>query len=138
MSRPPKRGRAVSASSSAWTIQRERLRLEETESPPASRAVATPADKLPDLLRQIGLEDRQWEKDLLDRWRDIVGPQLSSRIRPGSLRRGEFTVYVCNSAWMFELSRTQQPQLLQSLQRALGENRVRSIRLEIDPDPARA
>ena len=138
MRRPPQRGRIVRSSSSAWTVQRERLRLEETETPPSDRAVATPADKLPDLLRQIGLQDRRWEQDLLDRWKEIVGPQLSTRIRPGSLRRGEFTLYVCHSAWMFELSRTQRPQLLRSLQRALGEERVHSIRLEIDPDPPRA
>ena len=86
------------------------------------------------LLRELGLEDRLWEHTLETDWEDIVGANVAKHARPGRIQRGVLYVFVRHSMWLAELSRFGQKEMLARIQERFGSNRIKSIRLQLDPD----
>ncbi len=120
----------------SWEVQRERHHI-LSKMPPSADPPASPVgDVLPSLLRQLGLEERVWHQALLNEWPTLVGEQLSRQTRPGQLERKVLSVYVTHPAWLSELSRYGQKQLLENLQKRFGADRIKSIRLQLDPGKA--
>jgi len=102
----------------------DRLRPNET----------TPGELLPQIMRELGLEARMWEENLLREWTSLAGPQLSRHTRPGRLERGTLYVFVAHSTWLSELQRYGQKQLLANLQERFGPGKIKRLRLQLDPD----
>ena len=94
------------------------------------------AEVLPHLLRELGLEKKLWHQQLINEWPTLVGEQLSRQTRPGQLERKVLSVYVTHPAWLSELSRYGQKQLLENLQKRFGADNIKSIRLQLDPGKA--
>lgn len=129
MAGPSDRGR--------WQVQRERLHLDpDTRTYPAFMDGAL-GDAVPELVRKLGLADSYWEHTLEREWPALVGEQVARRTRPGRMNRGVLYVYVSNSTWLAELNRMGLKQMLENVQRRFGESRIKSIRLQPDPDPPR-
>ncbi len=120
----------------AWAVQRERCQIESERPSPArrDRAVAGLAQQI---IKELKLDARVTENRLLNEWPQIVGPQVAVHARPGRLERGVLTVFVANSVWLAELSRMWLKPMLNNIQRQLGNADVRSLRLQLDPDPPR-
>lgn len=118
----------------AWAVQRERCRLPDEQPPPArhDQLVANIAQQL---IKDLKLEARVTETRLLTEWPQIVGPQVAAHARPGRLERGILTVFVANSVWLAELSRMWLKPMLANIRRQLGTDEVRTVRLQLDPDP---
>jgi predicted nucleic acid-binding Zn ribbon protein len=118
----------------AWAVQRERCHLDdERPTPPLHDQLV--ADLAQQLIKDLKLEARVTETRLLNEWAQIVGPQVAAHARPGRLERGVLTVYVANSVWLAELSRMWLKPMLANILRQLGTKDVRSLRLQLDPDP---
>lgn len=92
------------------------------------------ADVVPRLMKQFGLEDRYWEQALLTEWVSIVGEQVARRTRPGRVQNQTLYVFVTSSAWLSELSRYGQKQMLENLQKKFGAEKIKSLRIQMDPD----
>ena len=118
----------------SWEVQRERHRISRAEPPPPCSPASTVADVLPGLLKELGLEERVWQETVLREWPSLVGPQLAAQTRPGRLERKIFCVYVTSSAWLSELSRYGQKQILENLQKRFGSDKIKGIKLQLDPD----
>jgi predicted nucleic acid-binding Zn ribbon protein len=118
----------------AWAVQRERCQVaDDRPSPPRrDQPVASIARQI---IKELKLEARVTETRLLNEWPQIVGPQVATHARPGRLERGVLTVFVANSVWLAELSRMWLKPMLNNIQRQLGNADVRSLRLQLDPDP---
>lgn len=118
----------------AWAVQRERCQVEDDRPAPAGHAqpVASIARQI---IKDLKLDARVTETRLLKEWPQIVGPQVATHARPGRLERGVLTVFVANSVWLAELSRMWLKPMLNNIQRQLGNADVRSLRLQLDPDP---
>lgn len=117
-----------------WAIERERFHLPR-ERQTAEPAPSTPiGEVIPGLLKQVGLADRLWEQTLLAEWSSLVGDQVARRARPGRMHRGTLVIFVSNSAWLSELSRYGQQQILENIQKRFGAGRIQGIRLQLDPD----
>jgi hypothetical protein len=72
-------------------------------------------------------------------WERALGPDLARRSYPVELRRGRLLVAGPNAAWVQQLSFLRE-QIRQAVNRALGEELVREVRLrvaEIDPPKPR-
>ena len=85
-------------------------------------------------MKQLGLENRLWEEALLSEWPALVGEQVARQTRPGRLDHKVLYVFVSHSTWLNELSRYGQKQMLANLQARFGADRIKSIRLQLDPD----
>ena len=110
----------------------------------AARPGAAPRDLgrpiqelLPEVMKSLGLDQRMWEQALLDEWPQIAGPHLARRARPGRLERRTLHVFVSHSAWLSELQRYGQAELLAKLQARFGKDRIERLRLQLDPDITR-
>jgi hypothetical protein len=98
-----------------------------------------------DLTRVLQRVLRQAEASYPDRshriwevWAAAVGPEVAARSRPLSVRAGRLTVAVESPAWMQQLSFLRET-LRDAVNRALGENLVREVRLRIaEAEPAAA
>jgi len=127
--------RRQSISRQAWALQRERLQLADPR-PPEPEAYTTPGDVIPALMKQWGLEQRLWEQEMLREWPALAGDDVARHTRPGRLERKILLVYVRHPVWLSELSRYGKPILLANLQRRFGADRIRDVRLQLDPDAA--
>ncbi|HBA83229.1 MAG TPA: hypothetical protein DCZ95_03955 [Verrucomicrobia bacterium] len=131
-------GKRPSYPHSRWAVEKERHHIPEEEAaPPPELPAQQPADIIPAIMKKLGLAPVFWEQELLKQWPDIVGAQVAQNSRPGQIERGQLCVYVRHPAWLSELSRYGQKQLLANLQARFGADRIKKIRFQLDPDCGR-
>ncbi len=118
-----------------WMIERERCRIDsDMQAPlPDSGGVAVGVG-VEALLKRLGLANASWASGLADAWETIVGKQVSLHSRPGVLQEGELTVFVDSSVWLSELKRYGMASMLRNVQDYAGKDRVKKLRLQIEPD----
>ena len=121
----------------AWEVQRERCHIPADEPQPPDAAVRF-SEVAEQLIKQWGLEGRVWEERLLRDWPTVVGAQVAAHSRPGRMDRGTLVIFVDSSVWLSELTRYIRGPLLANVQRLCGADKVRSLRLQLDPDPPKA
>jgi len=121
----------------AWAVQRERCHL-AAAAPLAPAVAVTVAEVAEQLLKKWGLEARAWEERLLRDWAVVVGAAVAAHTRPGRMDRGTLVIFVDTSVWLSELARLSRGPLLANVQRHTGADKVRNLRLQLDPDPPRA
>ena len=118
---------------SAWELQRERHRILRT-TPLQPESLATVVEVVPLVMKQLGLENRLWEQALINEWESLVGPQVAKHARAGRLERKVLHIFVDHPAWLSDLSRYGQKQLVENLQKKFGADKIKGIRLQLDPD----
>lgn len=67
------------------------------------RSFARIGDVLPSVLRDLGLQKRFNERQLVERWAGIVGTEIAERARATRYEKGTLFVRVDHGAWMQEL-----------------------------------
>ena len=120
-----------------WRVQQERAQIAANEMPPAPVRLATVADKLPKLMKEIGVQQSYWIEVMQSEWSQLVGDALARHTRPGPLEGVSLTVYVTHSVWLHELKRVGYKPLLENLQKRFGAGKIRHLKLLLDPDLAR-
>ena len=90
--------------------------------PRASRAGSI----LQQLFNSQGMDQKLREYRAWEVWEKVVGPQIAGHARPLRLREGVLEVRVDQPIWMQQL-RLMAPEILQKLNRALGEELIREL-----------
>ncbi len=116
-----------------WALERERHGLDR-ENPLPPEHSTTVGAVVPLIMKQMGLQERFWEQALIGEWEGMVGPQVAKNARPGRLDRKILHVFVSHPAWLSELSRYGQKQILAKLQARFGADKIKGLRLQLDPD----
>lgn len=120
-----------------WELQRERYRIEDAL-PPSSGGNARPLDEgITAALRAILPRGSELLAQLARDWGAMVGADVARHTRPAGIERGCLSVYVDSSPWLSELQRFGQKRILENVQKQLGENSVKTLRLRLDPDGGR-
>lgn len=115
-------------------VDRERHRIGPWAQPPEGNLV--PLDQvMPEVVKDLGIEADLWQNELVEAWPELVGEQLATKTRPDRVLNGTLVVFVTHSVWLNELSRYGKKQMLDRVQDRFGRQRVRSIRLQLDPEP---
>lgn len=86
------------------------------------------ADILPALLKQYGLAEAAVGWQAVADWPAVAGARIAGHARAVSFHDGTLTVEVDGSAWMHELGFLK-PELVRNLNRHLGADVVRDVRL---------
>ena len=88
------------------------------------------------LIHRLGLETgmRGWKA--VELWPEVVGEKVADRSRAVEFREGTLVVAVNHPSWMSELMFLRH-RLVAELNRRLGEEIVREIRLELDSKRSR-
>ena len=116
-----------------WHLERERHQLPSNISPSDTKE-AEVRDVVSGVLQRLGMDDHLWLRDLEPAWPALVGPAVAAHTRPGRYQNGLLTIFVANSAWLSELMRFGQKEMLSRIQARFGAKNIRSIRLQADPD----
>jgi predicted nucleic acid-binding Zn ribbon protein len=85
---------------------------------------------LPDVLRQLGLEQELDGWRAVREWDQVVGPRLARHTRAVGFRDGTLQVEVEGSSWMHELGFLKR-ELVERIHRHLGSDRVRDVRFMV-------
>ena len=115
-------------------IDRERFHLRVTDVPTPPERCNPVEELVHKVLKTCGLDEDVWARKLMENWGEIVGEHIARNARPGRIDRSTLIIFVTNSAWLSELSRYGKRQILQNIQSRFGKNRIRAVRLQLDPD----
>ena len=121
-----------------WRVQQERGQIDEDEMPRPPERLETIGQVMPTLMRQIGIVADYWQEKMAADWKDLVGSPVCRYTRPGMLEGVSLTVFVNNSVWLHELKRVGYEPLLKKLQAKYGPDRIRHLKLTLDPESGRA
>jgi predicted nucleic acid-binding Zn ribbon protein len=108
---------------SEWRGYREKPAL-----PDRTQAVGETLEKV---MRQLGLQERLTEVQILSAWKDIVGEWFALHTLPERIRDGILYVRVIQSSIHYELDRNWKPSIIQKLKARFGASRVRDIRFRV-------
>jgi predicted nucleic acid-binding Zn ribbon protein len=89
------------------------------------------AEILSRLFTARGLGQDQGRLRLENAWKEAIGPGSVDRTQLGPLRRGVLEVLVRDAVLMHELAQFKKRQLLASLARSLGPDRVKELRFRL-------
>ena len=116
-----------------WQVERERHHILRQSPLQPDRSVPI-ASVVETVVKHMGLEQRFWEQALVNEWASLVGAQVAKQARPGRIERGILRIFVTHSTWLSELSRYGQKQILENLQKRFGSDKIKGIKLQLDPD----
>jgi predicted nucleic acid-binding Zn ribbon protein len=93
----------------------------------ANRPAIKPLSRLvPTVVKNLGLQQRLHQAQVLHLWPQIVGPAVAQLCRPFSLRNGRLELRVDHPAYIQEL-RPHKPLMLQKIAAQVGAGVVRDI-----------
>lgn len=118
----------------SWELQRERFQIERAEPPPDGDAVAI-EQIVPAVLKSAKLEPSWQEQSVVEKWGEIVGPQIAAQTRPVQLQNGVLTVSVSHPIWLSELERFHKETILRRIKEQCPASRVTRLRFQIAHDP---
>ena len=98
---------------------------------PLEKAWRTPArtvgDFLPDVLKDLRLEQRLAESHIIQVWDRAIDPVVAAHARPVGLHNGTLFVNVDSNVWLSELVRYRRHELLELIRHAVGGDQVQRI-----------
>lgn len=101
--------------------------LEAARVTPARRA----ADVLPAVLKDLRLDARQAEAEIVKVWNSLIDPAVTAHAQPANLHKGTLFVNVDNSAWLSEIVRYRRKEILDRLQHSFGKTVIQKISYRI-------
>lgn len=102
---------------------------------PLEAARATPArragDVLPGLLKELRLDARQGEVEIIKVWNSLIDPAVTAHAQPANVAKGTLFVNVDSSVWLSEIVRYRRKEILERLQNSFGKSVIQKISFRI-------
>lgn len=93
--------------------------------------VKSVADIMPKVAKQIRLDTRQSETEIVKVWNNLMDPNITAHAQPTGLRNGTLFVTVDSSVWLDEIVRYRRREILQRLQHSFGMDLVKKISFRV-------
>jgi len=91
----------------------------------------TPASLIPKLLKEMGLERRRAEAEIVRVWNHLIDPTLTAHAQPTGIRKGTLFVSVDSSVWLDEIVRYRRREILDRLQHSFGRDLIVRISFRV-------
>lgn len=101
--------------------------LEVTRATPAR----LPGEILPALMKNLRLEARQSEAEIVKVWNSLIDPSVTAHAQPANLHKGTLFVNVDSSVWLSEIVRYRRKEILDRLQHSFGKSVIQKISFRI-------
>jgi predicted nucleic acid-binding Zn ribbon protein len=102
---------------------------------PLEVARATPArlpgEVLPALLKELRLDARQADAEVVKVWNSLIDPAVTAHAQPANLHHGTLFVNVDSSAWLSEIVRYRRKEILDRLQNSFGKTTIQKVSYRI-------
>jgi len=89
------------------------------------------ADVMSRALKEINLEQKRADVEILSVWKDLMDPEVVEHAKPANLHKGTLFVDVDSSVWLDEIVRYRQRDILRNLQNSFGRQKIRKISFRI-------
>ena len=89
------------------------------------------SELLEKVMRNLGLNERLTEAQILGAWTDIVGDFIASHSCPSRLREGVLYVQVIQPTVHYELDRVWKPQIVKKLKARFGAKVIRDVKFRV-------
>jgi hypothetical protein len=89
------------------------------------------ADLIPRVVKQINLDKKQSDLEILKVWNNLLDPNITAHAQPINLVRGTLFVKVDNSVWLNEIVRYRRREILSRLQTAFGPDLIQKISFRV-------
>ncbi|HEY4414063.1 MAG TPA: DUF721 domain-containing protein [Verrucomicrobiae bacterium] len=89
------------------------------------------ADVLPAVLKDLRMDVRQGEAEIVKVWNDSIDANLTAHAQPANLHKGTLFVNVDNSAWLSEIVRYRRKEILDRMQNSFGKELIQKISYRI-------
>jgi len=86
---------------------------------------------LPGLLKELRLDARQADAEIVKVWNSLIDPAVTAHAQPANLHKGTLFVNVDNSAWLSEIVRYRRREILERLQTSYGKTAIQKISFRI-------
>ena len=126
----PPRGPGKSSARSRVLAQWRGVDLSPLETARAN-AARTVGEVLPGLLKELRMDARQGEAEIVKVWNALMDPAVTAHAQPANLHKGTLFVNVDNSAWLTEIVRYRRKEILDRLQNSFGKSVVQKISFRI-------
>jgi predicted nucleic acid-binding Zn ribbon protein len=88
-------------------------------------------DVLPSVLKDLRMEARQGDAEIVKVWNSLIDPNITAHAQPANLAKGTLFVNVDSSVWLSEIVRYRRKEILDRLQNSFGKNMVQKISYRI-------
>jgi hypothetical protein len=88
-------------------------------------------DVLPAVLKDLRMEARQGDAEIVKVWNSLIDPNITAHAQPANLAKGTLFVNVDSSVWLSEIVRYRRKEILDRLQNSFGKNMVQKISYRI-------
>ena len=88
-------------------------------------------DVLPKLLKDLRIDARQGEAEIVKVWNSLLDPNITAHAQPANLHKGTLFVNVDSSVWLSEIVRYRRKEILDRLQHSFGKNLIQKISFRI-------
>ncbi len=120
-----------------WRVEQERSQIETSARPPPAGNFSEIGAVIPSIMKRLTIAQDYWQERMQNDWCELVKPPISRNCRPGPLDGVSLTVYFTNSTWLREFKVAIYKPLLEKLQKKYGAEKIRHMKLLIDPDVGR-
>jgi len=93
----------------------------------ASLRARSLAEVMPGVLRDLGLDRRRAEAEIVRVWNHLIDPAITRHAQPSRLVRGTLYVTVDNNVWLSEIVRYRQREVLERLRHSFGRDVIARI-----------
>ncbi len=90
-----------------------------------------PSDVLPALMKELRLDSRQAEAEVVKVWNSLIDPVVTAHAQPANLHKGTLFVNVDSSVWLTEIVRYRRKEILERLQHSFGKSVIQKISFRI-------
>ena len=91
----------------------------------------TACDLIPRLLKDLRLDVRQGEAEIVKVWNSLIDPVITAHAQPAGIRNGTLFVTVDSSAWLSEIVRYRRKEILDRLQHSFGRAVIQKLSFRI-------
>ncbi|MFN7138576.1 MAG: DUF721 domain-containing protein [Limisphaerales bacterium] len=88
-------------------------------------------DLMPQIMKDLRLEKRQSESEIVKVWSNLIDPTIAAHARPTGLHNGTLFVSVDSNVWLDEIVRYRRKEILQRLQHSFGRELIKKISFRI-------
>ena len=89
------------------------------------------ADVLPRVAKDLHLDQRRAEVEIVKVWNSMIDPNVVTHAQPAGIRNGTLFVNVDNSTWLSEIVRYRRREILDRLQYSFGRDLIQRISFRV-------
>ena len=96
-----------------------------------TNAAQTPGQVMPLVLRELRMDARRAEAEVVKVWNNLIDPVITAHAQPTGINKGTLFVTVDSSVWLSEIVRYRRKEILDRLQHSFGRELIARISFRV-------